>query len=912
MTNNQLTYFFVLFLWMFSIETSWGQSYKTEYRAVWVATVDNLDWPSNRINMEVQQQELIDILDSAAAWNLNSIFLQIRPKSDALYQSDLVPWSEFISGTRGTSPGYDPLAFAIEEGHKRGIEIHGWLNPYRYETSIGQYDGKPGDFNTDHPDWMLETDDLRILNPGVPEVREHLKDIVGEIINNYDIDGIHFDDYFYPYSGFSNQDLDTYETYGEDFDNIGDWRRDNVNTMIAMVKDTIASLKPYVRFGISPFGIYGNGENPDGISGLDAYNTIYTDPKQWLSSGSIDYICPQLYWPTGGAQDFGTLLPWWAEIASQSDRHVIAGHGLYRFDNNPAASARQRAEIHEDKKYFDLASSNTNARTMADSWTLDQISTQIDIVRENRDKNAFGSCYFRYEDFIRVAGVKDQIVQNHYQDIALMPAMTWQTVALLDAPANARWEQDGEGVNFVTWDEASDTDRYVLYSSTEASPDQTFFDDPANILAVSYDNSYYLSSEEIYGEARPYIFIATYDRYGNESAERAVVSVEPPVGTVTLSSPADSEINLPRDFDFEWDALEGVEFYLFELSLSETFDEVLVSEVISGMVLNTADIDLESETEYFWRVSPTNLAGAGDPSSVFSFQTGYYPFDPIISSPVSGEEWVDLTPLIQWDLEGQEITGVNIELARGDIQFQTYNVVLSETLGAVSEYQVTMELDEWTTYHVRIKIFNEYAESEWIYSSFKTLILLPEAPNIYEPTVNASIEDGEVLEVKWSKSDLATGYKATISSDAEMTEIVDSFESYSANDTTTSFSGLLPGDYYVSVQGKNVGGYGEAGQVMFTVDRILGVDDLSAMDSKPAMWAVYGDVQGTRVVFRETDVKETELLLYDALGRKLPIPELYYDSSQRAVLTFDDARPEMVILIWQRADRQERIKILVK
>ncbi len=346
-----------------SIHNSHAQAPKSEIRAVWVATVSNLDWPTggNRYNMEQQKILMRGILDTALSLNLNAIFFQIRPQSDALYESEYTPWSENLTGVRGKDPGYDPLAFTIEEAHKRGIEIHGWLNPYRFETYIGKYSGKPGDFNADHPEWMLTYSDHRILNPGVPEVQEHMKDIVGEIIHKYDIDGIHFDDYFYPYGGTNNEDIATYNAYKGDFTNIGDWRRNNVNHMIQLVHDTIQSVKPYVRFGISPFGIYGNNENPQGIIGLDAYNTIYTDPKVWLSSGSIDYINPQLYWPIGGSQDFSKLVPFWAQMAKDNNRHMIAGHGIYRYDSNPDASRLAVENIHENKQYFDWG--NSSSRT---------------------------------------------------------------------------------------------------------------------------------------------------------------------------------------------------------------------------------------------------------------------------------------------------------------------------------------------------------------------------------------------------------------------------------------------------------------------------------------------------------------------------------------------------------------------
>ena len=460
--KNRLTRMFLIIVSILLINNSHAQAPKSEIRAVWVATVSNLDFPrgSNKYDIVEQKRQMRSILDTALSLNLNTIFFQVRSMSDALYESDHAPWSQFISGQRGLDPGYDPLAYMIDEAHKRGLEIHGWLNPYRYETIIGQHDGRPGDFKVSHPEWILYYAKKTILNPGLPEVQQHLKDIVGELLNNYDIDGVHFDDYFYLYEGTTIEDIDTYNTHKGSFTNIGDWRRDNINHMIELVHDTIQSVKPYVRFGISPFGIYGNNENPPGIIGLDAYNQIYTDPKQWLSSGNIDYVNPQLYWPIGGSQDFDKLAPYWAQMAKDNNRHMIAGHGLYRFGSNPEASRLVIDNIHENKEYFDWG--NSSSRSLAGGWMLDQITKQIQTIRDNREINAVGSAYFRYQDFIRVDGVAEEIKSESYPSPALMPAMPWKGQSTPAVPDNARWEEDDQGVFYITWDAVGADMRYVF------------------------------------------------------------------------------------------------------------------------------------------------------------------------------------------------------------------------------------------------------------------------------------------------------------------------------------------------------------------------------------------------------------------------------------------------------------------
>jgi len=289
---------------------------KDEIRAVWLATVLGLDWPYGLYDTAQQKREFIRLIEIVKSAGINVVFFQVRTECDALYRSSYEPWSRYLTGQQGRDPGYDPLDFAIKVCHDRNIELHVWLNPYRINASkqdgFGYY--APNHIYRRHPEWALEyPSGAKILNPGLPQVQRYIQQIVGDIIARYDVDGVHFDDYFYAYEGTPDHlDWDTYQQYGQGYATIGDFRRASVNAMVRMVMDTILALKPHVRFGISPFGIYGNGMNPPGIVGLDAYNVIYCDPLAWLRQGSVDYINPQLYWLIGGQQDFSKLLPWWA------------------------------------------------------------------------------------------------------------------------------------------------------------------------------------------------------------------------------------------------------------------------------------------------------------------------------------------------------------------------------------------------------------------------------------------------------------------------------------------------------------------------------------------------------------------------------------------------------------------------
>ena len=240
---------------------------KREFRGVWIATVVNLDWPTNaRATAESQKKELADELNIHQQNGINAVMFQVRPAADAFYAKSREPWSKYLTGTQGKAPGYDPLEFAVAEAHKRSMELHAWLNPYR-----ATFDGRFSSLAPDHitrtkPEWFFIYDGIKLFNPGLPEVREYIVQVILDVVKNYDVDGIHMDDYFYPYPvrGQVIQDADAYAKYGQDFDNIKDWRRDNVDKLIHMLADSIHKYKPAMKFGISPFGIWANKKPTSG------------------------------------------------------------------------------------------------------------------------------------------------------------------------------------------------------------------------------------------------------------------------------------------------------------------------------------------------------------------------------------------------------------------------------------------------------------------------------------------------------------------------------------------------------------------------------------------------------------------------------------------------------------------------
>jgi len=330
----------------------------SDFRGLWVSTVVNIDYPSKpTTDSEKLKAEAIRILDFAKDTGFNAVFLQVRPTADAFYKSDIFPWSRYLTGKQGVAPanGFDPLEFWVEEAHKRGLELHAWVNPYRVTKKEA---GKPAhDFASlasnnpavMHPEWVVKHSDGNLyFDPGIPEVRQLIIAGVLEIVKNYDVDGIHFDDYFYPSTSFNDQA--TYNKYRAPGQNIDDWRRENVNTLVRDCYSAIKSVKSSVRFGISPFGIWANrSRNPKGsdTNGLQSYYSHYADSLKWVKDGIIDYIAPQLYWNIGySAADYKKLLSWWNDAVKGTGVDLYIGQAAYKAgDSDPKSPWYGTGEI---------------------------------------------------------------------------------------------------------------------------------------------------------------------------------------------------------------------------------------------------------------------------------------------------------------------------------------------------------------------------------------------------------------------------------------------------------------------------------------------------------------------------------------------------------------------------------------
>lgn len=339
-----------------------------EMRGVWVASVSNRDWPSAPgLSAAEQRAELIAHLDTAVRNRLNTVIFQVRPTADALWPSPYEPWSEYLTGTQGADPGWDPLGTAVEEAHARGLELHAWFNPYRVALHAD-----PARLVASHParrnpGWVVPYGGRLYYNPGLPEVRAFVEEAMLDAVRRYPVDAVHFDDYFYPYpiAGQSFDDDAAYDAHGGGFPNRAAWRRDNVNRLVRETAARIKEIRPGTLFGISPFGVWRNSDTDplgsDTRAGVQTYDDLHADTRRWAREHWIDYICPQLYWHIGHpAADYATLLAWWADVVRDSGTRLHIGEALYKA-SDPAQPAawQQPAEL---SRHLTLAEEYTPVR----------------------------------------------------------------------------------------------------------------------------------------------------------------------------------------------------------------------------------------------------------------------------------------------------------------------------------------------------------------------------------------------------------------------------------------------------------------------------------------------------------------------------------------------------------------------
>lgn len=487
----------LIILTLFCI-TAKSQHPKREFRGVWIHTVQQAQYKT--MSMTEMQRYFTDMLDTFQKAGINAFIFQIRPQADAFYKSDLEPWSRYLSGTQGRepNPSWDPMEFLIKECHARNIEFHAWLNPYRV-TSNENDALAPNHIYWKHPERFVKYGKLIYFNPGMPENRKFICDVVKDIVKRYEVDAIHMDDYFYPYpiAGEEFPDNQSFQAYGKSqgfgLNQKADWRRNNVNLLISELKETIYTTKPWVRFGISPFGIYRNkNKTADGsgsnTNGLQNYDDLYADVLLWGKKSLIDYVMPQLYWEIGHkAADYSTLIDWWA--ANTHTEHLYIGQSITRTMQAP-----------------DPKTGNKN-----------QLTTKM--AQAAAKKTIQGNCLWNGYDILRNdGGILDSLRNNYYKYPALVPAYTnMDGFPPFDVKMfRAEWTPNGY---FLNWEPKADKDqmnmptRYCIYRFGPG--ERVNLKDPSKIVKLTTETSYQLPYDK--GQVKYKYVVTTLDRYNYES-----------------------------------------------------------------------------------------------------------------------------------------------------------------------------------------------------------------------------------------------------------------------------------------------------------------------------------------------------------------------------------------------------------
>ncbi len=665
------------------ISTAYAQPLplKREARGAWIATVSNIDWPTANSTVDVQKKQLTAIFNSLAAAGVNIAIFQIRPECDALYNSPYEPWSQWLTGAQGTAPVplWDPLEFAVAEAHKRGMELHAWFNPYRAERAVGNYTTAASHVTKSHPDWVLQVGSVKFLNPGMPAVRNHVAKVIADVVRRYDIDAAHMDDYFYV-QGISSQDAGAYAADGRGLA-LADWRRDNVNLMVKQVYDSIQAIKPWVRWGISPSGIWKSGV-PSGISGMSHYNELYCDPLAWMEGKYIDYLAPQLYWKIGGGQDYSKLLPWWSSV--MNGRQLMPGIAAYRIGTSTYGSANE-------------------------------VGNQIRMYRAAG--NAAGNFLYTTNNITsNLGGITDSLVNDIYQYRALVPSMNWKDAVAPNAPRNVRFgRHQNSPIATLTWDapaKAADNDTafmYVVYQPATPSAAPTVIDDARNISSVSTLRAYNPSESK---KASKHFFVTALDRNHNESAGSAVITLTQLPAQPLLAVPANNAKDQLSSVLFAWNYAEASGGYQLQIAEDSLFSSVFLSSMLGDTTYLVAN--LKGERVYYWRVKGTNVIGDGAFSAVRTFTTGF-PAAPVLLAPNDVQVNTPLTVQFVWK--------TNPIASSYSFQFSNsadFSSLIRDTSGVKDTSILQTNLDPYTIYFWRVRSNNAVGMSEWTARKFRT------------------------------------------------------------------------------------------------------------------------------------------------------------------------------------------------
>lgn len=808
-----------------------------ELRSCWLTTVWSIDWPKSTISnssstsqIKAQQAELTAILDTMKACGFNAVFFQIRGMSDVMYPSQYENWSAYLTGTRGKNPGYDPLLFAIKEAHARGMELHAWLNPYRYSSSSATYGTLATDYSNTHPEWILDYGNYTtILNPGIPEVRERIKNIIGEVINNYDVDGIVFDDYFYAYGGTSsNLDATTQQQYKPTGQSVGDWRRENINKMIKDVYDTIQAVKPYVRFGVSPFGTWTTDEKvaesegitlPQGVGTTgNMYEEIYCDPIAWLKQGTIDYISPQLYWTSTSSYPYGKLAEWWSNISSNFGRHFYSSHSTSSLSGAPAATKTAKANktAKFEKVILKKDTVNVNALTMVErsgiiskaaNFAPSEIETQINFNRQYDRNGAPGSVFYNTGNTLKYASMRNIFKENVFNERTLTPHIDWKNTALPAPPANVTLHGDT-----LSWQRNDTLYRTAIYVIPGGATGGNIRLTPQYLQDVSYGSSYVVKAKT--GDV---IVLTSVDRYGAESAPKTINwGSSSENGTTSSTAPAliypANNSNSITPCIIKWSKSDNAIRYNIQLSCDTGFTDVVFNKQTVDTTYNTStENTIDDGKTYYWRVKSISTGEESDWSATYSFTAKKFG----INTPNNGATGVITTCTIEWDsiADNAQYTLMIAKDRKFNAMTTVYETSCNEPRHTVPEKALNMG----NTYYAKVTVIAGEIEAESDVISFKTASSDIPVPTIMTP-VEGDIISTDAITVKW-EAQTANGFRVEISQKPDFPGR-QTIGRITGNDVYEyTFENLEKGEWYTRVKAKTPDGYTEySDTIRFTID----------------------------------------------------------------------------------------------
>ncbi len=758
---------------------------KREMRAAWLTTVWAIDWPKTIgvgvQNAAKQQQELRNIIDKMHAANMNTVFFQIRGFSDAMYKSSYEPWSRYLVGINREEPAYDPLAFAVEYAHSLGMELHAWVNPYRYSTSQDTYYTGEDSYAVQHPEWLMNSDQHTvILNPGIPEVRDQIVRVISEVVQNYDIDGVLFDDYFYINGGTKDeQDQQYYEQYNPDNLSRGDWRRQQVNLMVRQVYDAIKAIKPYCRFGISPAGVACTSQSVADKYGVDPapvgsdwqYNGIYSDPLAWLQEQSIDYISPQIYWAIGSNNDYDRLCNWWSQVANHFGRH------------------------------FYSSSSLSSLSTLGNQ----EYANQVALNRAYDRNGATGSVFYGLSTGLNSSTFMTHIKDSSFTAPALPTNMAWY-------PATADYRVSAINISgsLLRWTSPTTNVRYAVYAiPTDSIGRPGIFASSKYLLAMTYRPTYILtntSTEVTYA-------VSVVDRFGNEHTPVLMGKPMLTIAPAELIYPGqDGEPLLPCNFS--WHAVDNADSYLFQLSDAEDFATILYQyETVDTTFFSGNATFIEEGKTYYWRVRTRAINAKDVYSEVRAFTSTFFK----LVSPADAEEDVSQTPLLRCDSVTAADAQYTFEIATA-ATFADKHIVLTATTD-VPRYQMLDEqkLAPSSTFYLRatVRFAGLSATSEVI--SFRTLDLPVPVPIILSPVSGDTIFGTELV-ITWAEQN-ARSFRVELSTSKSFAPRATKAVILEAFTYTHTYTDVAPKTYYLRVKAGGPDGYTEPSEVQTIVVR---------------------------------------------------------------------------------------------